>query len=142
MKAERFHLPEECDERLREWASYFRDYRPAGRCGSLEGLYQRHSDDLGDEVSEEVREAPKRPRARNWVLRAIQTHEVISQLDKQYKWALTYCYCYPSLPKFIVLRLMKKYTGRRLAWAKYLEVVDIARMRVWALTTAPSAKSA
>lgn len=135
-------LPVDLDERLWEWACYFRDYRPTGRCKSLEGRYQRHSDDLGEEVSEEVREAPKRPRARDWVLRAIQTHEAIQQLDRKYKWALTYAYCYPGLPKFVVLRLLKKYTGHRLNWKAYLEILDIGRMRVWTLTTRYGQKSA
>ena len=141
MKRDSFQIPPEVDELLWDWAAYFRDYKPQGRCMSLEGLYQRHSDALAEEVSEEVREAPKRPRPRNWVLRAIQTHEAIQQLDKQYKWALTYCYCYPSLPKFVVLRLMKKYANKHLSWTRYMEVVDIARMRVWSLTTMGSSKS-
>jgi hypothetical protein len=129
-----YDLPSEIDERLWEWAAYFRDYRPTGRCASLEGRYQRHSDDMeADGVSEESREAPKPPRPRDWVLRAIATHDAIQQLDKQYKWALTYAYCYPGLPKFVVLRLMKKYTGRGMAWARFLDVVDIARMRVWTM---------
>lgn len=125
--------PPEIDDNLKLWAAYFRDYKPTGKCGSLEGLYQRHSDDLGEEVSEEVREAPKPPRPRDWVLRAIDTHEVIQTLDVKYRWALTYAYCYPSLPKFVVLRLMKKYTGRQYRWDRYLEMVDVARMRVWTL---------
>ena len=139
MKAE--FLPSDIDERLWEWADYFRDYRPRGKCASLEGRYKRHSDDLSGDVSEEVRETPKAPRPLNWVLLAISTHEAIAQLDRQYKWALTYAYCYPSLPKFVVLRLMKKYTGRRLAWGRYLEIVDIGRMRVWTLTTGSCTKT-
>lgn len=134
-------VPPELDERLREWADYFRDYRgPGVRCLSIESRYKRHSEDLGDEVSEEVRETPKRPKAPGWVLKAIETHEAIAQLDKQYKWALTYAYCYPSLPRFVVLRLMKKYTGRQLAWRRFLDLVDIGRIRVWTLTTTYSHK--
>ena len=128
-----YELPDDIDEDLWLWASYFRDYRPTGRCGSLEGLYKRHSDDLSEEVSEEVREAPKPPRPRNWILRAIATHELIAQLDRKYKWALTYAYCYPSLPKYITLRLMKKYTGRQVSWKAFMDLVDIARMRIWTL---------
>lgn len=102
---------------------------------SLEGRYQRHSDDMGEEgVSEETREAPKPPRPRDWVLQALATHEVIQTLDRKYRWALTYAYCYPSLPKHLVLRLMKKYTGRYMAWKAYLELVDIARIRVYTLS--------
>lgn len=130
----RDYLPSDIDDRLWEWAAYFRDYRPMGKCGSLEGRYQRHSDDLAEESSEPVPEARKPPRPRNWVLRAIETHEAIAQLDKQYKWSLTYAFCYPSLPKYVVLRLMKKYTGRQISWSRFLETLDIARMRVWTLT--------
>ena len=135
-----YDLPSDLDERLWEWAAYFRDYRPTGKCASVEGRYQRHSDDLSEEVSEEVREAPKPPRPRDWVLRAISTHEVIQTLDRKYKWAITYAYCYPSLPKFVVLRLMKKYTGRHLNWKSYLDILDIGRMRVWTMTTRDSQK--
>src|SRR5688572_9855544 len=136
-------VPYECDERLQDWACYFRDYRSRERCKSLEGRYQRHSDDLGEDVSEDVREAPKRPKTRDWVLKAIQVHEALQQLDRQYQWALTYSYCYPSLPKFVVLRLMRKYTGRRMGWNAFRDLVDIGRIRVWTLLhTGYSVKSA
>lgn len=135
-------LPSDIDERLWEWACYFRDYRPTGRCASLEGRYQRHSDDLSEDVSEEAREAPKPPRPRNWVLRALEIHEVIQTLDRKYRWALTYAYCYPSLQQYVVLRCMKKYTGRRLSWKDYWELVEIARMRVWTIGTRFSRESA
>jgi hypothetical protein len=46
------------------------------------------------------------------------------------------------LPKYVVLRLVKKYTGHRLNWKAYLELLDIGRMRVWTLTTRYSQKSA
>ena len=135
MKPKDLQIPSEVDENLRLWATYFRDYRPTGRCMSLEGRYQRHSDDLAEEgVSEEAREAPKPPKPRDWVLRALETHEAIQQLERQYRWALTYAFCYPSLPKHLVLRLMRKYTGRTYGWGKFQDLVDIGRMRVWTLT--------
>lgn len=79
--------------------------------------------------------APRTQPARSYsLLRALQTHDAIQELDKQYKWALTYGFAYPSLPKFLVIRLMKKYTGRRLNWQSYLELLDIGRMRVHTAT--------
>lgn len=62
--------------------------------------------------------------------RALLTHDAIQQLDKKYKWALTYAFCYPSLEGRIVLRLMKKYTGHRMNQRQYEEVLYIAMVRV------------
>ena len=75
--------------------------------------------------------APSVRPARSYsLLRAEKTQDAISRLDRIYRWALTYGYAYPGLPKFVVLRCMKKFTGRRLSWAAYLDAIDIGRMRL------------
>jgi hypothetical protein len=66
------------------------------------------------------------------ILRAIETNGAIMQLQLVQRWALTYAYAYPGLPKFVVLRALKKFTQRRLSWQQYLDQVDIGRLRVWA----------
>lgn len=119
------------DELLREWAHYFRDLRKLGHCRSIEHRYKPHSDDYAAEGWGDMEAAPRTSPARSYSLRsALSTHEAIQQLDRVYKWALTYSYCYPGLPKFVVLRCMKKYTGRRLNWKAFLETLDIGRMRL------------
>ncbi len=124
-------VPEETDERLREWAHFFRDIKRLNHCKSIEHRFKAVSDDFAVEGWGDMDSAPKVSPARSYSLRqALLTHEVIQQLDRIYKWALTYGYCYPSLPKFVVLRCMKKYTGRRLHWSGYCEALDIGRMRV------------
>lgn len=128
-------LPGDLDERLWEWAYFFRDRRKLEACGSAEKHYKAHSDDFAIEGWGDVEAPPRTQPAKSYrLLRALETHEQIQSLDKQYKWALTYSYCYPSLPKFIVLRLMKKYIGRHLNWKQYLDILDVGRMRVWTTT--------
>lgn len=132
MKAEGFQIPEECDQRLREWADYFRDRRRWLRCGSAEGRYKRFADDPDPEGWGEPESVPKPPeRPRDWVLRAIETNGAIMQLQLVQRWALTYAYAYPGLPRFVVLRALKKFTKRHLTWNQYLDHVDIGRIRVW-----------
>ena len=122
---------DEVDERLREWAHYFRDIKSAGHCRSIEHRFRATSDDFAAEGWGDEESAPRALPARSYSLRsALQTHDAIQQLDRIYKWALTYGYCYPGLPKFVVLRCMKRYANRRLNWRGYLEVLDIGRMRV------------
>lgn len=119
------------DERLREWAYFFRDRKQLERCRSIESRYRRHSEDgdpdgWGDEDS-----TPQTSPARSYqLLRALETHEAIQSLDRIYKWAITFGFAYPYLPKFVVIRAMRKYTGRRLTWKAYLEALDIGRMMV------------
>ena len=48
-------------------------------------------------------------------------------------WAVTYSYAYPHLPKGMVLRVMKKWTGRRLSWKDFQDHVQIGVYRVAAL---------
>jgi hypothetical protein len=99
----RFLIPDETDERLREWAHYFRDVKKLERCKSIEHRFQAQSEDFSREGWGDEEAAPTASPARSYSLRrAISTHEAIQQLDRIYKWALTYGYCYPSLPKFVV----------------------------------------
>ena len=134
MIREEIRVPEEVDERLREWAYFFRDRKRLERCQSIEHRYKPHSDDYAAEGWGDMETAPSVSPARSYrLLRAIETHEVINQLDKKYKWALTYGYCFPSMEKYRVTRMMKKYTGLRITWNAYLEILDIGRMRVYAL---------
>lgn len=134
MKAEHFTIPEECDERLRDWGAYFRDRRRYMRCGSLEGRYVRRAGEDDGEGWGDVESAPEaiRARPRDWILRAIETNEAIMQLQLVQRWAVSYAYAYPGLPKFVVLRALKKFTKRHLTWKEYMDQVDIGRFRVWA----------
>lgn len=119
------------DERLREWGWYFRDRRNKGRCLSMESRFKPHSEDFSAEGWGDMESAPSvRSGASYRVLRALETHEAVQELDRIYKWSLTYAYCYPGLPKFVVLKAMRKFTGRRLNWTAYLTALDIARCRV------------
>ncbi len=127
-------LPIEVDERLWRWGNFFRDRQRKMHCGSAEGNYKPHSDDYAAEGWGEAPPPPKtpieRPRA---VLEAIETNDAVMQLSKIQKWSLTYFYCYPGLPRFVVLKCLRKYSGRRLSWKEYLDQVDIGRMHVIAI---------
>ena len=63
----------------------------------------------------------------------MQTHEAVMQLVKVQKWGITYTYCYPGLPRGLVLRCMKKWTGSRVTWKVFTEQVEIGRYRVAAI---------
>jgi hypothetical protein len=131
MKSETFQIPPEVDERLREWADYHRDRRRFMRCGSLEGRYKRVAGE-DDEGWGEIESAPQatRARPRDWILRAIETNEALMKLQIVQRWALTYAYAYPGLPRFVVLRALKKFTRRHITWRQYLDQVDIGRIRL------------
>lgn len=125
---------EEVDERLREWASYFKDRHKYSSIGSAERKFKPHSDDYAKEGWGDPAPPASYPqRPRNWVLRAIQTNDAITTLEPVHKWSLTYAFAYPNVPRFVVLRVIKKFTGRKLTWNQYLDCVDIARMRLWTL---------
>jgi hypothetical protein len=129
-----YDLPHDLEERLWEWAYFFKDRKRLERCRSIEHRFQAHSEDFAAEGWGDMETAPSVAPARSYRLpRAIQTHDVIQTLDRKYKWALTYGYCFPSLPKFVVLRSLKKFTGHRMTWNAYLEILDIGRMRVYSL---------
>jgi hypothetical protein len=128
-----FPIPDEIDERLREWAHFFRDRQRLETCRSAERHYKAHSDDFAAEGWGDMETAPRTQPARSYGLqRALQTDDEIRKLDVKYRWALTFGFCYPSLPRFVVLRLMKKWTGAKVTWNQYLESVDIARFRLYA----------
>ena len=125
------------DERLWEWAAYFKDRKRLNSAGSIEGRFKPHSDDYASEGWGNPEKTPTpAPRPRDWVLRAVETHEAIQSLDIKYKWGLTYAFCYPGLSRHLVLRMMKKYTGKRFTWNTYLELVNIGRYRVQAVLNA------
>lgn len=127
-------LPVDLDERLWEWAHFFRDRKRLKTCKSIEHRFRATSDDFAKEGWGDTETAPSVKPARSYGLRrALETHEVIQSLDRKYKWALTYGYCYPTLPRYLTLRLMKKYVGSHLSWPKFLDVLDIGRMRVYSL---------
>lgn len=126
-------LPDETEQRLREWAWYFRDRRYRQQtCASAEKGYRRHSGDFeGDGVGEIVAPRQTTPRGSYSVLRAIQTGECISRsVDLPGRWALTYGYCYPGLPRHVVLSSMRRRTKHRINWGRFLDLLDAARVRV------------
>jgi hypothetical protein len=119
------------DERLREWAFFYRDRKSQSRCKSIEHRFRATSDDFAAEGWGDMESAPSvRPGRSYSTLRADQTEDAIRELERIYRWALTYGYCYPHLPRFVVLRCMRKFTGRRLNWQAYLELLDIGRFRI------------
>ena len=52
-----------------------------------------------------------------------------------YKWALTYAFVFPYLPRFVTLKCMRKFTGRGFTMNQFNQAVDIGRMRVYSLLT-------
>lgn len=129
-----YDLPADLDERLWEWGYFFRDRKRLEHCKSIEHRYRRTSGDADPDGWGDIEATPKAAPAKSYRLpRAVEVHEVIQTLDKKYKWALTYGYCFPGLPRHLVLRLMKKFTGSHLNWNRYLDVLDIGRIRVYSL---------
>ena len=119
------------DELLREWGHFFRDHRRVERCRSIEHRFRATSEDFGPDGWGDLESAPRSaPKHSYSLLRACFTHDAVQQLPVVNKWAITYGFAYPSLPKFVVLRAMRKFTGRRLNWQGFLEVLDIGRYRV------------
>lgn len=122
------------DELLREWGYFFRDRRRLEHCRSIEHRFRATSDDFGPDGWGDEEAAPRNaPKASYALQRALRTHDAVQELAPLNKWVVTYAFAYPSLPKFIVLRSLKKWTGRRLNWQGYLEALDIARFRVHTL---------
>ena len=124
-------LPE-IEERLREWGWFMRDRRRLESCRSIEHRYRPIAEDFADEGWGDPDAAPKsKP---NFVLlRALETHDAVMQLQKIQKWSITYAYCYPALPRGMVLRCMKKCVGKPVTWKVFVEQVEIGKYRVAAI---------
>lgn len=116
------------DERLKAWARYFKDRHHFQSCGSGEKLFRAASEDFAREGWGEP--SPPEVKPLLDLPSVLQTHSAIQLIPKSQRWAVTYAYCYPSLARHMVLKLMRKYTGRRWRWADYLREVEVARMRV------------
>ena len=131
MKPKDLQIPQEVDERLKEWARAFRDRRRLERCKSLEGRFNRFMPGARDEAWGDPG-PPEAPLPPLLMPRVLRTHECVQSLQKSQKWAVTFGYCYPGLDRYRVLKALKKYVGRRFTWNAYLDELDIARVRVWA----------
>ena len=124
-------VPPELDERLIEWARYFKDRHKFNRCASLEGRFSPYAPDAWDSGWGEPG-APVAPLPEILLPRVLRTHEAVQSLERAYKWVVTYGYCFPSLERWQVLKSLRKYTGRRYTWGAYLDALEIAKVRVWA----------
>ena len=122
----------EIEELLREWGFIFRDRRRFESCRSMEHRFKPHSDDFAKEGWGVMEKPPTESRKKASLLRAEVTNDVVMNLPKVQKWGLTYFYCYPGLPRGLVLRCMRKWVGRPVTWRIYLEQIEIGRFRVWA----------
>lgn len=122
-----YELPNEFEQRLREWGGYFRDKRARMRCGSAEGMYRPRAGDWGDDE-----DIPKTLLIRDELTmgRVLETHEAIQVESKEPKWALTLAYCHRHLDKGRLLGVLRKMTGRRFGWYGYLDLLDAAKVRV------------
>jgi hypothetical protein len=133
LKAEYFTLPSECDERLKEWARYFKDRQAFGFARSIEGRFQAHSPGSWDEGwGSQSDIPPPEPRSNVELPRVLRTHSAVMSLDRPYRWVVTYGFCYPYLERWQTLKFLRKYTGKRFSWAQYMDALDIARLRIWA----------
>jgi len=122
----------EIEERLREWAFFMRDRRRLERCRSIEHRYRPTSEDFAREGWGDPDAAPSTKPA-FFLNRALQTHEAVMKLPRIQKWTITYAYCYPHLPKGMVLRCVKKWVGKPVTWKLYCEQLEIGRYRVAAI---------
>ena len=122
------------DERLREWGYFFRDRKRLEHCRSIEHRFRAASDDFSLEGWGDEETPPSVQPARSYSLvRALQTHDAVQALKGVQKWAITYHFAYPWLPRFMVLRSMRKWAGARMNWKQYEEQLDIGRCRVHTL---------
>lgn len=132
MRPQEIQLPDELDERLREWARAFKDRHRWGKCGSLEGQFNRFMPG----VREESWGPPEPPGAILPPLmmpRVLRTHECVMSLpSRSQRWVITFRYCYPGMARHQVLKAMRKYTGKRFSWKEQENELEMAKMRVWA----------
>lgn len=137
MRPNEIKLPDELDERLKEWARFFKDRHRYSRCASIEGRFNAHAPGSWDEGWGDPG-PPQAPLPEIVVPRVLKTHACIQGLHKPGKWAITLGYCYPGLQRWLVIKIMKKYSGRRFTWNQYLDELEVARVRVWACIDAAS----
>jgi hypothetical protein len=131
MRPSEIKLPSELDDRLKEWARHFKDRRRYERCKSIEGRFNPHAPGSWDSGWGDPEAVPDYlPPI--LLPRVLRTHACVMQLHKPGKWAITLGFCYPGLQRYQVLKIMKKYTGRRFTWKDYLGELEVARVRVWA----------
>lgn len=124
-------LPKDLEDRLNSWARYFRDRRRFGQCGSAEGNFRPHSGDFAKEGwGDPAPPDPQLPARSRGILEAIETNAAIIELSATQKWAITYYYCYRHLKRHIVLKAMRKFTGRRINWEQFSEQVNSAHVRL------------
>jgi hypothetical protein len=132
MRREEVKLPEELDERLREWARYFKDRRRYTRCQSIEGRFNPFAPGSWDAGWGDPG-APQGVLPAIVLPRVLRTHACVMGLpERSQRWAVTLRYCYPGLERFQILKIIRKYSGKRQSWKRHEEDLDIARMRVWA----------
>lgn len=121
----------EIDELLKEWAFFFRDRKRLESCRSIEHKFRATSDDFAKEGWGDKEAAPIN-KPTYLINRALKTHDAVMALPKVQRWSVTYAYCYPGLPRGLVLRVMKKWVGQPVTWRVYLEQIEIGRFRVYA----------
>lgn len=121
---------DEVEERLKEWAFYFRDKHTLSTCGSAERLYKPHSDDYSIEGWGDPPPVPKAPMKRS-IRRAIEVNEALVKIPVLNRWAITYGYAYPYLPRFVILRCMKRHARARMTWREFLDAVELGKVRIW-----------
>ena len=124
-------VPPECDELLNEWARYFKDRHRYNRAKSIEGMFNPYAPGAWDTGWGDPG-APEYIKPDVKVPRVLLTHAAIQELPKSQKWSVTFGYCYPNLERWMVLKSLKKYCGRRFTWSGFLDELDIGRVRVWA----------
>lgn len=127
-------LPE-LDERLHEWSRFFKDRHHFSRCASMEGRFNPHAPGSWDSGWGDPG-APSAILPEIKLGRVLETHKCVMGLGSDSwglsrKWAITYAYCYPHLERWMVLKFIKRHTGRRFTWVQYLDLLEIARLRVW-----------
>ena len=116
------------DDRLNAWARYFKDRHRFESCKSIENRFRATSDVCAAEGWGQP--SPTQVPPVLDLRSVLQTHEALQMLVRSQRWALTYGYCYPSLERWRVLKLMKKFTGQRFTWKGYLDEIAMGRMRI------------